>query len=145
MPERNATSNKQLGDAGEHFALSQFSFCGRPAAKMPDNWPDYDLVVQDPRDGRLHKISVKTRSESAGWKTSKFFTFNTAHSFDWLVLVFKPSRGAVEAWVIPRAEAEKHASLPGPTRKDRQNRDLSWSKLTKGPLADYRGNWELLD
>ena len=38
-------NTKLLGNAGEHFALSQFSFAERYAAKMPDNW-EYDLVVE---------------------------------------------------------------------------------------------------
>jgi len=35
-----------LGDTGEHYAQSQFSFAGKYAAKMPDNWKGYDLAVE---------------------------------------------------------------------------------------------------
>ena len=31
-------SAKMLGDAGEHYALSQFTLAGFPASKMPENW-----------------------------------------------------------------------------------------------------------
>jgi hypothetical protein len=46
MATRRTTSTKLLGDAGEHYALSQFSFSGKYAAKMPDNWEGYDLAVE---------------------------------------------------------------------------------------------------
>ena len=51
-------TTKMLGDAGEHFALAQFTFAGRAAAKMPDGWSAYDLAIHS--DNRLLRISVKT-------------------------------------------------------------------------------------
>ena len=59
MATKERPSSKLLGDAGEHYALSQFSFAGKYAAKMPDNWEAYDLAVQT---GGLVRVSVKTRS-----------------------------------------------------------------------------------
>ena len=63
MPTKARPSSKLLGDAGEHYALIQFSFAGKYAAKMPDNWEGYDLAVET---GGLVRVSVKTRSESEG-------------------------------------------------------------------------------
>ncbi len=68
------TGKKILGDAAEHYALSQFSFAGMPAVKMPDNWRAYDLAVET--GPGLLRVSVKTRSESVGWKNSKWFSFD---------------------------------------------------------------------
>ncbi len=57
-----ALTTKNLGDAAEHYALSQFAFAGMPGTKMPDNWKGYDLAVET-GDG-LQRVSVKLRSES---------------------------------------------------------------------------------
>ena len=65
---------KMLGDAGEHYALSQFTFAGKPSSKMPDGWPDYDLVVVSGQD--LVRVSVKTRSETDSWKAGSWFIFD---------------------------------------------------------------------
>ena len=41
-------TTKQRGDAAEHYVISMLGFNGIPAAKMPDNWPGYDLVDAPP-------------------------------------------------------------------------------------------------
>jgi hypothetical protein len=71
---------KMLGDAGEHYAVSQFTFSGRPATKMPDGWKSYDLAVETGTG--LVRVSVKTRSESQGWRTSKWFNFDDRRACD---------------------------------------------------------------
>jgi hypothetical protein len=131
-----------LGDAGEHYALSQFTFAGWPCAKMPDNWPGYDLAVETGQG--LTRISVKTRSESEGWRTSRFFTFDERLECEWLVLVFKANAGPPRAWVIPKGVACREASKSGPARKDPYMRDVSWQKLTKGALVAFENNWTLI-
>lgn len=138
---RKQFGGKLLGDAGEHYALSQLSFAGKFAAKMPDNWEAYDLAVESGQG--LLRVSVKTRSESEGWKASRWFNFDDRKACDWLVLVFKPKRGPVRSWVIPYEVAKANANSPGPSRKDPWSRELSWTKLTKSPLAVYEDNWAL--
>jgi hypothetical protein len=135
------SSTKLLGDAGEHYALSQFSFVGKYAAKMPDNWEAYDLAVET--GSGLVRVSVKTRSESVGWKTSRWFNFDDRKQCDWMVLIFKPSSGSVRAWIMPYSVALSHANVPGPNRKDAWFRDLSWLKLNKLPLSAFENNWSL--
>jgi hypothetical protein len=54
---------KQMGDACEMLVAAELTLTGNPAAKMPDNWPQYDLVSQT-KSGKLEKISVKGRSLS---------------------------------------------------------------------------------
>lgn len=135
------SSTKLLGDAGEHYALSQFSFAGKSAAKMPDNWKAYDLAVE-PGEG-LVRVSVKTRSETAGWATSKWFMFDDRQTCDWLVFVFKPRESSLRSWVIPFNVAMANANCPGPGRKAPWERDISWSKLNRPPLSDYEDNWTM--
>jgi hypothetical protein len=133
---------KMLGDAEEHYAVSQFTFSGRPATKMPDGWKSYDLAVETGTG--LVRVSVKTRSESQGWRTSKWFNFDDRRACDWMVFVFLPKEGRVRAWVVPFAVPQSHANVPGAGRKDAHFRDVSWAKLTNGALAKYENNWTLL-
>jgi hypothetical protein len=140
IPRRRST-NKMLGDAGEHYAVSQFTFADKPATKMPDGWEAYDLVVET-GTSRV-RVSVKTRSESQGWKTSSWFNFDERLKCDWLVFVFQPKRDSVRAWVIPFSVARRHANRRGPRRKDPHSRCVSWASLTKGALEKYKDNWTL--
>jgi Holliday junction resolvase-like predicted endonuclease len=141
MPRTETPRTKLLGDAGEHYALSQFSFAGKFAAKMPDNWQDYDLAVETGKG--LVRVSVKTRSEGQGWKTSSWFSFDDRKECDWIALIFKPKQGPIRSWVLPFDVAKKNANVPGPNRKDPWMREISWSKLNKLPLQNYEGNWTL--
>ena len=141
MTLQNRTTGKMLGDGGEHYALAQFTFAGRYAAKMPDNWEAYDLAVEN--DMGLLRVSVKTRSDSEGWKSSKWFNFDDRKRCDWLVLIFKQSHSPIRSWVIPFQVALDHANRPGPHRKQIWFRDISWKKLNSLPLSLYEENWSL--
>jgi hypothetical protein len=134
-------STKLLGDAGEHYALSQFSFAGMYAAKMPDNWEGYDLAVET--GVGLVRVSVKTRSESIGWKSSRWFNWDARKDCDWFVFVFKAANGQLRSWVIPTNLIEKYSSNPGPMNKTPWSRDLSWTRLKEPILAAYEDNWSM--
>lgn len=134
-------STKLLGDAGEHYALSQFSFAGIYAAKMPDNWEGYDLAVET--GCGLVRVSVKTRSETAGFATSKWFTWDDRKDCDWFVFIFKAANGQIRSWVIPANLVEEHSSKPSAKAISSWLRDLSWKKLTQPILAAYEGNWPM--
>lgn len=139
---KSLITTKMLGDAGEHYALSQFSFAGKPASKMPDGWKGYDLAVETGE--YLARVSVKTRSETDAWAANRWFTFDVNQDCHFLVLIFKPQKKKdIRAWVIPFSVAKEHASQPGPRRKEPHIRDLSWSKLVKDPLSRYEDNWDL--
>ena len=131
-----------MGDAGEHYALSQFAFAGLPALKMPDGWTAYDLAVE-PGNGLL-RVSVKTRAESEKWAANSWFIFDDRRECDWIVFLFKPYDGTPEAWVMPFEVAKANANQPGPTRKDPHNRDVSYRTLMRR-LARYRSNWGLVE
>lgn len=143
MASSSRPAGKLLGDAGEHYALSQFSFAGKYAAKMPDNWEAYDLAVETGHG--LVRVSVKTRSESEGWKTSKWFNFDDRKQCDWIVFIFKPKSGVVRSWVVPYGVAKLSANNPGEGRKNAWFRDLSWLKLNRQPLSLYENNWSLME
>ena len=140
-PKKSATS-KLLGDAGEHYALSQLSFAGKSAAKMPDNWEGYDLAVES--GSGLVRVSVKTRSDTKSWDANSWFNFDDRQEVDWLVLIFKARANRPRAWVVPFIIALAHANVPGPRRKDAWYREISWRKLQALPLASYEDNWGLL-
>jgi len=133
-------TTKMLGDAGEYYALSQFTFAGKPASKMPGGWPGYDLAVETGQG--LARVSVKTRSETSAWKAGSWFLFDERLDCDWLVFIFKPMTGPVRSWVMPFSVAREQGNRPTPTRKDPHNRDVSWAKLNREPLARFENNWE---
>ena len=132
-------TTKMLGDAGEHYALSQFTLAGLPASKMPDNWEGYDLAVESGTG--LVRVSVKTRKETANWKNGSWFLFDDRKECDWIVFIFVQKDAGIRAWVIPFPLALKNANCPGPSRKDPWNRDISWKKLNTEPLHTYEDNW----
>lgn len=136
-----SVTTKMLGDAGEHYALSQFTFAGKPATKMPDGWTGYDLAVESGQG--LVRVSVKTRSETNNWKAGSWFIFDERLECDWLVFVFRPINAAVRAWIIPFSVAREYGNKPLPTRKDPHNRDVSFAKLNRPPLSQYENNWGL--
>ena len=138
---RKKTPKKLLGDAGEHYALSQLSFAGNHAAKMPDNWEAYDLAVETGHG--LVRVSVKTRSETDGWAKSRWFNYDERRACDWLVLVFKSNEGKLRSWVIPFELAREFGNIAGPKRKQPWSRDVSWAKLQKQPFSAYEDNWSL--
>jgi hypothetical protein len=133
--------NKLLGDAGEHYALSQFSFASKFAAKMPDNWKDYDLAVESGEG--LSRISVKTRSETKAWAANAWFDWDSRKSCDWFVFIFKPNLGPIRSWVMPASIAEKVAKKPGSRSKSPWYRELSWKKLNSGSLDWCEDNWSM--
>jgi len=134
-------TTKALGDAGEYFALSQFTFAGRPASKMPDCWPGYDLAVES--GNGLVRISVKTRRETQNWKSAPWFLFDERIESDWIVFLFLPMDGPTRCWVVPFDVARQLGNKPLPHRKDPYNRDMSFAKLNREPLSRYENNWRL--
>ena len=109
---------------------------------MPDNWEACDLAVETGQG--LVRVSVKTRSESAGWAKSRWFNFDDRKECDWIVFIIKPESGLVRSWVIPYDFAMEHANVPVKNRKDSWFRDLSWTKLNSETLSIFEDNWTLL-
>jgi len=102
---------------------------------MPDGWEGYDLAVES-GDG-LVCVSVKTRSESDGWKASKWFNFDDRRNCGWIGVHLHSSEGDKAILAIPNAVAKLHANVPGAKRKYAHFRDISWVKLSREPLFAY--------
>ncbi|MBK6591403.1 MAG: hypothetical protein IPG23_01030 [Burkholderiales bacterium] len=134
-------STKLLGDAGEHYALSRFSFAGNYAAKMPDNWEGYDLAVETGQG--LVRVSVKTRSESSAWRANSWFNWDDRKDCDWFVFIFKAANGQLRSWVIPSEVADARATKPTSRSKTPWYRELSWRKITQPILLAYEDNWSM--
>jgi hypothetical protein len=132
---------KILGDAAEHYALSQFGFAGLPCSKLPDNWRYYDLIVQ--KNNSIIRVSVKSRSESESFSKNSWFIFDATGQYEWLVFIVKFADGQLRSWIIPVDEALKYAKAPGDDTKSPNARRLSWGKLEAPELVKYVNNWML--
>lgn len=130
-------TTKQRGDAGEYYALSQFIFNGLPAAKMPDNWPNYDLAVEIER--KLVRVSIKTRVKPNGDFGTEHCKFSGVDEFDFIAFIFKSEEG-IECWVLPKKLAEN----VGKTERssDENYRRISYKQLATLPMK-YKNNWLL--
>lgn len=141
-PALGNVTSKMLGDAGEHYALSQLTFAGKPASKMPDGWAGYDLAVETGQG--LVRVSVKTRKETPNWKAGSWFIFDERLECDWLVFIFLPNTGAARSWIVPFSLVRELGNNARATRKDPHNRDMSFAKLNREPLNRYENNWNLI-
>ena len=130
-----------LGDAGEYYALSQFTFFGIYGTKMPDNWKAYDLIVE--HKNKLLKVSVKTRSMTTKWKNSAYFQWDKEDHFDLLVLNFRSIDNKVESWVIPRKVVDEISDKPTTKAKNQSYREIKWKKLISANMDAYKENWAL--
>ena len=135
-------TSKMLGDAGEHYALSQLTLAGYPASKMPDNWEGYDLAVEAGKG--LVRVSVKTRKDGPKWGKGNWFVFDDRKECDWIVFLFVNMDNSVRAWVVPFVVAKANANKPGPQRKEPWLREVSFKKLTGAQLNAYENNWNLV-
>jgi hypothetical protein len=134
--ELSRATRKMLGDAGEHYALAKFGFLGIPCAKMPDNWPEYDFVLEV--EGVLLKVAVKTRSETRSFSKSSWFGVDADAIIDWLVFIVAFNSGEIRSWVVPQDKCLEYA-----TPKDKSTRHISWQQLENPELLIYRENWSL--
>jgi predicted O-linked N-acetylglucosamine transferase (SPINDLY family) len=136
-------SSTLLGDAGEYYALSQFLLNGHKAIKMPDKWEMYDIAIED-KEKKLLTVSVKTRSESVGWKNSKWFSWSKKDKFDVIVLVFISKDLGISSWIIPSSIANSLCSKPSVNALNQNYLELSWKKLNSDEqLLKYKDNWTI--
>lgn len=131
--------SKQLGDAGEWYALSQFGFCGIPAAKMPDNWTAYDLILDYNR--QLFRVSVKTRRKTEKWASAPWFNFDSNRICDLLVLILRDG-AETRSWVLPYDLAVEKSRKASSTSKIAGSCDLYLSTL-EADCNTYQDFWEL--
>ncbi len=134
-------TKKQQGDACEMLVAAELTLAGVPAAKMPDNWPDYDVSAQLAAQP-LQRISVKSLTFSNG--SSQFVDYDSECHFDWLAAVFLPSAVSLRRriFVVPRSVADTRA----PKRKTKNPTDIYWShRAFVETFPEFEDNFRLLE
>jgi hypothetical protein len=137
--ERNYTS-KQMGDACEMLVAAELTLAGFPAAKMPDNWPHYDVVAQPKNGGPLQRISVKSRTFKRG---ASFVSYDRRSEFDWLAIVLLPGADQLErrVFIVPREIADARSRKDGPAAK---TQECYWRQdEVANLLAEFENNFAL--
>lgn len=107
---------------------------GIPVAKMPDNWPDYDLMADFA--GRQLTIQVKT----VGKDNWNWVEFPGNIPFEYLAIV--QGYGDVTGWLIPVHKIEQELiRRAGPTAKSQH----CWMLRTtlNSELLVYKDRWDL--
>jgi hypothetical protein len=133
-------TKKQFGDAGEFYVLSELSFAGIPAQKMPDNWPCYDLIAQ-PSGLPPQRINVKTVSWSEN--PGSYVIYKKSDQFEWfaIVLVNCPEHKR-RVFLIPRLALDAKAMHGKPTSKV-YNESAVLCRRVPEQFGEYEGNFEL--
>lgn len=98
-------TTRQMGDACEMLVAAELTLAGIPTLKVPDNWPDYDLIAELP-GGKLQKISVKSRKFKKG---AHYLHYHVGDKFDWLAVVILPESGDERPrfYIVPRDVADE--------------------------------------
>jgi hypothetical protein len=137
---RSLYTSKQMGDACEMVVAAELTLAGVPAMKVPDSWPDYDVVAQ-PRDAAPQLISVKSRTWKRG---AAYVTYYEHDRFDWLaiVLLASPDGNDRDVYLVPRNVADRLARRDKPTSKTAAERYFRVDQVSE-TFADYRSNFRL--
>lgn len=133
-------TTKQMGDACEMLVAAELTLAGVPALKVPDNWPQYDVIAQ-PADRPAQRISVKSRTFSRG---AAYVEYNATDHFDWLAIVLLSSEADHTRiiYVIPRAAADLVARKDQPTSKTAKLRYFRIDEVER-LFSGYRDNFIL--
>ncbi|MGH7012562.1 MAG: hypothetical protein ACREEL_00130 [Stellaceae bacterium] len=134
-------TSKQMGDACEMLVAGEVTLAGVPAIKVPDNWPDYDVIAQ-PKEQRPQRISVKSRTFKRGGDT--FVAYSAEDQFEWLAIVLLPGDGQTERrfFIVPRKVADakaRHDKATSRTANERYWRQDEIPTL----FAEYKSNFSL--
>lgn len=136
-------TSKMIGDAGEHYLVSQLMFHGIPAYKMPDNWPNYDIRAVR-KNGDDVSISVKTRT----WQkrlSSPWFEFNVDDEFDYIACIIAMLDQPHRIWIIPKGALDKYARKNKEGSKHSKVRWVTFNDLNnKMDLSKYENNYVLI-
>jgi hypothetical protein len=133
-------TSKQMGDACEMLIAAELTLAGFPAAKMPDNWPHYDVVAQPQSGGPLQRVSVKSRTFKRG---ASFVAYDRRAEFDWLAVVLLPGEDQTQrrSFVVPRHIADARSRKDGPTAK---TQDCYWRQDEVAKLLrEFENNFAL--
>jgi hypothetical protein len=131
-----------MGDAGEALVVSELTLAGVPAAKMPDNWPNYDVIAEPEGADHPQRVSVKTRTFRRSGDA--YVEYHINDRFDWLAIVVLPNADEGESerriFVFPKAisDARFHQSRDGAKYHDFKS--LRVDKM-KDVLREFENNF----
>jgi len=135
---------KQMGDACEALIVSELTLAGVPSAKMPDNWPSYDVIAEPLGAQHPQRISVKARTFKRGGDAN--VEYHVDEKFDWLAIVILPNVGAGESsrrvFIFPRAICDAHFHQSRLGSKWYSYKSLRLDKM-KAPLTYFENNFGL--
>jgi hypothetical protein len=135
-------TSKQMGDACEMLVAAELTLAGIPALKVPDNWPDYDVIAQPP-DRPLQRISVKSRTYKRG---QAFVEYWQKSQFDWLAIVLLPGDRLLERQIyfVPRVVADRLARRNSHEAKTADQRYWRIDEVER-LLGTYHNNFALAE
>ena len=131
-----------MGDACEMLVVAELTLAGVPAVKMPDNWPDYDVIALPKSGAAPLKISVKSRTFKRG--ADAYVEYHINDKFDWLAIVLLPDKGKVllkrQVFIFPKTISNDrfHQSRPGAKYHDFMS--LQVDKIAK-ELPEFEDNF----
>jgi hypothetical protein len=105
-----------MGDACEMIVAGEVTLAGVPALKVPDNWPNYDVIAQ-PKLGVPQRIYARSRTFKRGGDT--FVDFDSTAQFDWWAIVLLPGADqlARRIFIVPKDIAEARSRRNNPATK----------------------------
>jgi hypothetical protein len=121
---------------------AEMTLTGLPAARMPDNWPCYDVIAQPKSGGPPQRVSVKARTFKKG--SADFVVYNVKDDFDWLAIVLLPGGDQKERkiYIVPKPTCDAIARRDRPTSKTADN--LYWRlDEVERVLGRYANNFRL--
>ncbi|HEY1207945.1 MAG TPA: hypothetical protein VGE85_01125 [Terracidiphilus sp.] len=137
-------TTKQMGDAGEALVVSELTLAGVPAVKMPDNWPNYDVIAEPEGAEHPQRISVKTRTFKRGGDA--WIEYNINDCFDWMAIVILPNdKGEPDkrrVFIFPKTFSDDKFYRSKPGKKSHDNRDVQIDRIDK-VLLEYEDNFSL--
>lgn len=135
-----------MGDACEMLVVAELTLAGVPAVKMPDNWPDYDVIALPKSNVVPLKISVKSRTFKHGRDAYVEYNINDS-SFDWMAIVILPSdKGEPDkrrVFIFPKTISDirfRHNGRPATKYYDYMN--VRVDEIAK-ILPEFRDNFRL--
>jgi hypothetical protein len=131
-------TTKQMGDACEMLVAAELTLAGVPALRLPDFWPEHDVIAQ-PINRGLQRISVKSRTFKTG---AAFVEYLETDRFEWLAIVLLMPDSKRRIFVIPRDLADAKAHRNKPTSKVATARYWRIDEVAT-LFADFEGNFTL--
>jgi len=128
-----------MGDACEMLIAAELTLRGIPALKVPDLWPEYDVIAQ-PVGREPQRVSVKSCAFKAGSANHIAIRGENFDKFDWLAIVLLDSTEDRRRFYIVPAQVALDASYSAAYRSGRSVRVGDIPKK----FAQYEDNFALV-